>query len=227
MDSGRLEAFSDGVFAVAITLLALNLAIAGPGRGQPTLADQLGSHWPAFVAYAVSFTTIGIIWVNHHALFKNFSQIDRTLMFVNLLLLFFVVSIPFATDTIAAYLRAGNGDASLAAALYQGVFEGMSIAFTLLFWRAIRRARQQVAFTPQQARQATIRFGIGNLGYIAGIGVAFVSAPASLAISGLVAVYYIFEHTPAPERTGPDHSGPAAPADSTSQPGHDDQQSHG
>ena len=73
MDSGRLEAFSDGVFAVAITILALNLAVAGPGPGHKSLADQLFNHWPAFAAYAVSFATIGIIWVNHHTLFKNFS----------------------------------------------------------------------------------------------------------------------------------------------------------
>ena len=223
MDSGRLEAFSDGVFAVAITLLALNLAIGGPGHDQPTLAAKLHDHLPAFAAFAVSFTTIGIIWVNHHALFKNFSQVDRTLLFVNLLLLFFVVSIPFTTDTIAAYLRAGDGDASLAAALYQGAFEGMSISFTLLFWRAIRCAHPQVALNPQQARNAIIRFGIGNLGYITAIGIAFVSAPASLAISGLVAVYYIFEHTPAREQPRPDHSGPAVPADSTSQSGRDGQ----
>ena len=115
MDTGRLEAFSDGVFAVAITLLALNLAIGGPGP----------------------------------------------------------------------------------AALYQGVFEGMSISFTLLFWWAIRREHLRVALTAQQGRQATIRFGIGQLGYIAGIGLAFASAPASLALSGLVAVIYIFERTPA------------------------------
>jgi uncharacterized membrane protein len=224
MDSGRLEAFSDGVFAVAITLLALNLPIGSSGRDQPSLADNLGNHWPAFAAYAVSFVTIGIIWVNHHALFKNFSQVDRTLLFVNLLLLFFVVSIPFATSTIAAYLRAGDSDASLAAAIYQAAFEGMSISFTLLFWRALRRAHPQVALTPQQARQATIRFGIGNLAYITAIGIAFVSAPASLAISGLVAVYYIFEQTPAREQPRPDHSGPAVPADSTSQSGRDGQQ---
>jgi uncharacterized membrane protein len=217
MESGRLEAFSDGVFAVAITLLALNLPIGGAGPGQPTLASNLVTHWSAFAAYAVSFATIGIIWVNHHALFKTFSKVDRPLLFVNLLLLFFVVSIPFVTSTIAAYLRAGNGDASLAAALYLGVFEGMSIAFSLLFWRAIRSAHAQVVFTPEQARQATIRFGIGNLGYITGIGIAFVSAPASLAISGLVAVYYLFEHTPGRERAQPDHSDPAIEADSASQ----------
>jgi hypothetical protein len=174
VDSGRLEAFSDGVFAVAITLLALNLAIGGPVPHGPTLAAKLTSHWSAFATYAVSFATIGIIWVNHHALFRNFSQIDRTLLFVNLL---------------------------------------------LLFWRAIRCAHPQVTITPQQARQATIPFGIGNLGYITGIGIAFASAQASLAISGVVAAYYIFEHTPAREQPQPDHSDPAAAADSTSQAG--------
>jgi uncharacterized membrane protein len=196
MDRGRLEAFSDGVFAVAITLLALNLPVDGPGPHQPALASTLADHWPAFAAYVVSFATIGIIWVNHHALFRNFSEVDRTLLFVNLLLLFFVVSIPFATSTIAAYLRAGGADASLAAALYQGVFEGMSVSFTLLFWWAIRREHVQLTLTAHQARQATIRFGIGNLFYIIGIGVAFVSPVASLTLSGLVALYYIFEQTP-------------------------------
>ena len=208
MDKGRLEAFSDGVIAVAITLLALDLAVSGPSPHQPALAVKLADRWPAFVAYAVSFATIGIIWVNHHTLFKNISEIDRTLLFVNLLLLFFVVSIPFATSTIAAYLRAGNGDASLAAAIYQSVFEGMSISFTLLFWRAIRHGHLHVALTPELGRRATIRFGIGNLGYIAGIGIAFVSAPASLALSGLVAVYYIFEQTPVRAQPQPEQDGP-------------------
>jgi uncharacterized membrane protein len=212
VDSARLEAFSDGVFAVAITLLALDLAIGGPGPNHPTLAAQLAGHWPAFVAYAISFATIGIIWVNHHMLFKNLSEVDRTLLFANLLLLFFVVSIPFATSTIAAYLRVGGADASLSAAMYQGVFEGMSISFTLLFWRAIRRGHLQVALTPRQARQATIRFGIGNLVYIAGIGIAFASAPASLALSGLVAVYYIFEQTPVRAPLPPGQSDPATAA---------------
>lgn len=215
MDTGRLEAFSDGVFAVAITLLALDLAIGGPAPdGKPTLAVKLADHWPSFAAYAVSFATIGIIWVNHHALVRNFAKIDRPLLFLNLLLLFFVVTIPFATATIAAYLRAVSADASLAAALYNGVFEGMSISFTLLFWWAIRREHFRMALTPQQGRQATIRFGIGQLGYIAGIGIAFVSAPASLALSGLIAVAYIFERTPAagPRQPGEPGTGPESPA---------------
>src|SRR5215470_242113 len=174
MESGRLEAFSDGVFAVAITLLALDLVVPGPGGGQ-SLAYKLQHHSPSFAAFVVSFLTIGIIWVNHHTLFRNFADIDRPLLFLNLLLLFFVVCIPFATSTFAAYLRVPGFDASVAAAIYEGVFEGMSIAFGLLFWWAIRREHLKVALTPPAARAATIRFGLGNIGYIAAIGIAFVS----------------------------------------------------
>jgi uncharacterized membrane protein len=195
MDSDRLEAFSDGVFAVAITLLALDLVVPGPG-GRMSLADKLQHHLPSFAAFVVSFLTIGIIWVNHHNLFKNFAEIDRTLLFLNLLLLFFVVCIPFATSTFAAYLPQDHFNASVATAIYQGVFEGMSMAFGLLFWWAIRREHLKIALTPAAARTATIRFGIGNVAYIAAIGVAFVSPAASLVISGLVAVYYLFEQTP-------------------------------
>jgi uncharacterized membrane protein len=196
VDRGRLEAFSDGVFAVAITLLALNLSVYGPGQHEPTLARQLEAQWPAFVSYVISFATIGIIWVNHHALFENFAKIDRTLLFLNLLLMFFVVTIPFATSTIAAYLRQSGPEASLAAVIFQGVFSGMSLSFAGLFWWAIRHEQMNIAFTSRGARQATIRFSIGNVGYLAAIGIAFFSPIASLAVSGLVAVYYMFEQTP-------------------------------
>src|SRR6266852_2342981 len=72
MDSARLEAFSDGVFAVAITLLALSLVVPGPGNATGSLGDKLIHAWPSFAGYVISFLTIGIIWVNHHTLFKNF-----------------------------------------------------------------------------------------------------------------------------------------------------------
>jgi uncharacterized membrane protein len=195
LDSGRLEAFSDGVFAVAITLLALNLAVPGPGHGP--LTRQFTDHWPSFAAYSVSFLTIGIIWVNHHTLFQNFARIDRTVLFLNLLLLFFVVTIPFATATIAAYLSRRGADATLAAAVYQGVFEGMSLSFGVLFWWSIQHAHLKIALTRAGARSAYIRFCAGNAGYLVAIAVAALSAPASLLVSGLVAAYYLFEHTPA------------------------------
>jgi uncharacterized membrane protein len=194
MESDRLEAFSDGVFAVAITLLALDLVVPGPGGH--SLAHKLFQHLPSFAAFVVSFLTIGIIWVNHHTLFKNFARIDRPLLFINLLLLFFVVCIPFATSTFAAYLADGGFDAYVATAIYQGVLEGMSASFGLLFWWAIGHEHLKIALTPSAARAAMIRFGIGNVAYIAAIGIAFVSPVASLVISGLVAVYYMFEQTP-------------------------------
>jgi len=201
---GRIEAFSDGVFAVAITVLALNLAVAGPGHG--SLARQLTDHWPSFVAFAISFFTIGIIWVNHHALFATLKAIDRPLVFWNLLLLFFVVSIPFATATMASYLRGGGPDAGLAMAVYEAVFAGMSLAFGVVFFYALSRHLLPVSDDPAERRTVTVRFLIGNAAYLIAIGVAFVSAGAALAISGLVAVYYIFERTPTPaeaEELGP------------------------
>jgi uncharacterized membrane protein len=194
VDSDRLEAFSDGVFAVAITLLALNLAVPGPGHGP--LGQQLHSHWPAFAGYVVSFLTIGIIWVNHHALVRNFSEIDRPVLFLNLLLLFFVVSIPFATAMFADYLTRGGPDASLAAAIYEGVFLGMSLAFGALFWWSIRRSHLKMPLSGVDARRAMIRFGGGNVAYAAAIGIAYVSPLASLLVSALLAVYYAFEQTP-------------------------------
>jgi len=131
VDRGRLEAFSDGVFAVAITLLALNLIVPGPGHG--ALAMQLGDRWPSFVAYLISFFTIGIIWVNHHEFVKNIAVIGRPLLFINLVLLLFVVLIPFATGTMAEYLTAGGQDAHVSMALFAGVYEGMGAAFGWLF----------------------------------------------------------------------------------------------
>jgi uncharacterized membrane protein len=206
MDRGRLEAFSDGVFAVAITLLVIDLAVPEPGH--ELLGQQLVSHWPSFAAYVVSFLTIGIIWVNHHNLCRNFAAVDRTMLFLNLLLLFFVVTIPFATATMAAFLRAGNADASLAAAIYQGVFLGMSVAFGTLFWWSIRHRHLTIPLTGAAARAAWVRFAIGNLAYAAAIGVAYLSAPASLAVSALVAVYYVFEHTPAAAGAEPEDADP-------------------
>jgi uncharacterized membrane protein len=212
VDRSRLEAFSDGVFAVAITLLALNLAVPGPGNGHTSLLRQLGDHWPAFVAYVISFFTIGIIWVNHHALVRNIAIVDRTLLFINLLLLAFVVAIPFGTATMADYLTADGQDAHVAMALYAAILEGMSLSFMAVFEWTLRDERRTHHAVPESARwPARLRFYIGQLPYLIAIGVAFFSPPAALAIIGLVAAYYIFERTPAPP-SGPADTG--APAQS-------------
>ena len=194
MSRGRLEAFSDGVFAVAITLLALNLTVKGPGYG--TLAHQLAHQWPGYLAYLISFFTIGIIWVNHHTLVANVVVVTRTLLFLNLVLLLFVVLIPVVTGTVADYLAAGGFDAKLAVAVYGIVLEGMSLSFAAMLEWSLGEGRARVPVPPEKRWAARRRFMSGGLVYLLVIGGAFISAPAALGLSGLIGIYYIFERTP-------------------------------
>ena len=194
MDRSRLEAFSDGVFAVAITLLALDLTVEGPGHGR--LIVQLSDKGPAFLAYLVSFFTIGIIWVNHHALVRSIVKVDRTLLFVNLLLLLFVVLIPFATGTEADYFPHNDQDAQLAAVLYSGVFLGMSAGFGAILEWTLHGERVSQPLPPGRRWRARLRFVGGALFYVFALVVAFFNAVASFVVIALVAVYYILENTP-------------------------------
>ena len=208
MDRGRLEAFSDGVFAVAITLLALNLTVKGPGHG--TLAHQLGEQWAAYLAYLISFVTIGIIWVNHHILVSNVLVVTRLLLFLNLVLLLFVVLIPVATGTVGDYLSHGGFDAKLAVAVYGIVLTGMSAGFAGIAEWSMGEGRTRVPVPPDKRWAARLRFMSGGLVYLVVVGLAFISARAALGLSGLVGAYYVLERTPVPtSRTGdpPEESG--------------------
>ena len=189
-----MEAFSDGVFAVAITLLALNLVVAGPGHGP--LLHQLAGHWPVFAAYGVSFFTIGIIWVNHHALFDLMTRVDRPLLYLNLLLLSFVVAIPFVTSTLAEYLRVPGWSGVTAGVLYAGVMEGMSVSFTLIFVHSLRAELLVEAPPPEGRRAAVLRFGLGSVAYLGVMLVSLVGPAATLAAAAVLAVYYMFQRTP-------------------------------
>jgi uncharacterized membrane protein len=194
MSKARLEAFSDGVIAVAITLLALDLTVPEPGH--VSLLTQLGDHWPQFAAYAVSFFTIGIIWVNHHARVSLIARVDRTLLFINLVLLMFVVLIPFATATMATYLTSGHEDSHIAMAVYAVVLEGMALSFSAMFEWSLREGRTYVTVPVDQRRNARLRTSFGTLVYAVVFIVAFISAPVALAIAGITAVYYIFAPVP-------------------------------
>ena len=197
MDRSRLEAFSDGVFAVAITLLALDLTVAGPA-GTGSLTDQLHEKWPAFLAYLISFFMIGIVWVNHHVLVRSIVKVDRTLLFLNLVLLLFVVLIPFATAIVAEYFSRHDWDTQVAMMLYGGVFLGMSIGFGTIFEWTLHGQRVQQPLPPERHWPARVRFVGGGLVYVAAIVIALFNDVASFVLIAAVAVYYIFERTPAP-----------------------------
>ena len=203
MDRSRLEAFSDGVFAVAITLLALNLTVKGPH-----VARQLWELRWSFAAYLVSFLTIGIIWVNHHALVKSIKTVNRTLLFVNQLLLLFVVLIPFSTATVAEYLNHDSWDARVAMAVYAGVFLGMSAGFGAIFEWTLHGDGVYQPVPRERHWAARLRFVGGASVYVAAVVVALFNAYAAFIMMGLVAVYYIFERTPTspPTPDSPDDS---------------------
>jgi uncharacterized membrane protein len=208
MDRSRLEAFSDGVFAVAITLLALNLTVEGPGHGH--LIDQLHGRWPAFLAYLINFFMIGIVWVNHHVLVRSITAVDRMLLFLNLVLLLFVVLIPFATATEADYFPHNSPDAQLAMTLYAGVFLGMSAGFALIFEWTLHGQHVCQPLPPEKHWAARARFVGGGLVYVVAILLAQFNALAAFVLIALTAVYYIFERTPAAP-AAPDSGGDDEP----------------
>jgi uncharacterized membrane protein len=191
----RLEAFSDGVFAIAITLLVLDLRV--PSRaaaGDGSLASRLASEWPSYFAYLVSFLIIGIIWVNHHAVCTFARTADRVVLFANLVLLLAVSALPFPTRLVAEYLTESGKDAHTAAAIYSANMALMGLGFTLLFLAITRDAELTHDPVPPAAIRASLRrFGIGGIVYGALIALAFVSAPATLGVHGLVALYYCFD----------------------------------
>jgi uncharacterized membrane protein len=210
MSSRRAEAFSDGVFAVAITVLVFNLlGIGERGLGAHPY-HMLLSAWPNYFAYAVSFLTIGIMWINHHAMFSAVTLVDRRLLIINLVLLMGVVAIPFPTALVAQELAARTtvaGKAGIAAAAAGGqaaavaygvVMIAISIGYSAMWMYISGHLRQLGAVrVMEQPRLANLQFSAGLLGYVAATLIAaFVSGLVALVIYGLLAIYYMFEHLP-------------------------------
>ena len=130
MTTARLETFADGVFAIAATLLVLTVEV--PDLGDNSLAHELAKLWPSYVAYAVSFVTIGIIWVNHHTVLQQLRGADRTFLFINVFFLMCIAFIPFPTRLLATYVRTGDGRA---AAVAYGLTLTVTAIFFNLMWR--------------------------------------------------------------------------------------------
>jgi uncharacterized membrane protein len=190
MGTNRLESFSDGVIAVAITLLVLGIDVPEPGSGQ-SLGHALVTKWPQYAAYVVSFVTIGIIWINHHAMISRLRQADHSIMILNLLLLMTIGILPFATNLMATYLRESHGQA-LAAAVYSGAFALMSVAFIALNRHILLVKAHMLgdAMPLEQRRRILSRAGFGLIPYLAATLLAFVSPYLTLAICAAMAAYY-------------------------------------
>jgi uncharacterized membrane protein len=197
MRSSRLEAFSDGVFAIAATLLVLELRVPAEATD---LSGALLRLWPAYAAYLVSFVTIGIIWVNHHTLLEHCRRVDRRFLYLNLMLLVAVGIVPFPTALVGQYILSEHG-ATAALVVYGLGGMLIAIAFTGVFLYATHDQRlvgDDAA--ARRIRQEGRLFPIGLAAYTAGIALAFVAPLASLAVYGLTALFYALPLLPLPKR---------------------------
>ena len=174
----RVEAFSDAVFAIAATLLVLEFAVK-KSAGAPSLSYQLLHQlWPSYLAYATSFLTIAIIWINHHHVMETIERIDRTFLFITALLLLVVAFIPFPTTLVAHSLQT-HSDERAAVFAYGVTLLLMAIVFNVLWWYA-RRDRRLIreGFPDAKIRAVTL-------------GLAFWSPVASVALTFAIAAFYL------------------------------------
>ena len=180
MTKSRAEAFSDGVFAVAATLLVFSIPTPNP---KDPLGPALLAQWPSYAAYAISFVTILVIWVNHHTTLDAMKSFDRSLLFLNGFLLMAVAVIPFPTGLLARYLQAGQYQ-NEAAVAYGISMTVMAIAFTLINTYAKARHLFTTPFS-------LLGFSLGQLSYPIGTLLALWSYQLAIAIYAATAVFYM------------------------------------
>ena len=194
LTKNRLEAFSDGVFAIAITLLVIEIRPPTPAEGE-SLARALWEQWPHYLGYFLSFLVLGVMWLNHHRIFEPAVRVDGIVLVLNLNLLLWAVLIPFPTAVVADFLREGGDDAKTAVALYGGVILLAAIAFTALFVGITREGIVDPLPTPAQVRAARLRFGLGVGVYTGAFLLSWLSPALALAAHGTMAAYYLTEQS--------------------------------
>ena len=189
MPKNRLEAFADGIFAVAATLLILNIAV---DETRP-LGPELLAHWTSYAAYAISFTTIGIIWANHHTVMHQIGHVDRTFLIMNVLFLLVIAFIPFPTRLLA--LDIGRADSAEAAALAYGVTLTLTAILFNVLWRYAAYGDRLIrGDADRRAVEGISRsYILGPLVYLGATLVALKSPVASALLYAALAIFYVFE----------------------------------
>ena len=198
-ETGRLEAFSDGVFAVAITLLVFDvIKVPQPHAGQTyqtyvagELAHDLLVQWPSYMTFVVSFATILIMWVNHHNMFKVIHKSSPLFMFANGFLLLLVTVVPFPTALVSAYLL--EPAAGVACLIYSGLFVVICLAYNLLWWSAAYGHRLlKPTMTSAQVKSMSGKYLLGIPGYLLASLLALQFPFVSIGICGLLWIFWAF-----------------------------------
>ena len=187
VSTARLETFSDGVFAIAATLLILNVHANGPHLGH-----SLQRAWPSYAAYAVSFVTIGIMWANHHSVFSQIDKVDRAFLLINVFFLMAVAFVPFPTVLVAEHLRDTNLEP---AALAYGFTLTVTAVFYSLLWFYAMAGRRLLRHDADQkvVSGITRSFLPGPWIYLAATLIAFWRPTVSIVLYAAIAVFYMIE----------------------------------
>jgi uncharacterized membrane protein len=185
----RLEAFSDGVFAVAITLLIFNLKVPDIATGH--LGRALGHQWPSYLAYLISFLSIGICWVNHHSILDRVAMADRELLFINLAVLFGIVTIPFTTSLAAIWYKQGN-DAKWAIGIYCANWIYVSSTYMLLIHHLMGHAHLSSNATGVTLQSLWRKGAYGFSAYVAATVISVFLPILAFLVCLALAVYYVF-----------------------------------
>ena len=190
-ETGRLEAFSDGVFAVAITLLVFELKvppIPPDGATSAALGKALLHLWPSYFALVTSFFTILVMWIHHHAILRNVHRTDSRLHFSNGCLLLLITFVPYPTSVLAAYLR--TPAAKMAAAFYSGTFVLVALCFSLFMYGAFRPHLLSKNASVKFIEDTHRRYRMGPPLYLLATLAAFVDARLSLGICAALLIYW-------------------------------------
>jgi uncharacterized membrane protein len=190
-ETGRVEAFSDGVFAIAVTLLILDIHVpqarelVEPGG----LTAALLRLWPSFFAFVLSFVFVLITWINHHRLFTHIRRVNGAFLFLNGFLLLWVTFVPFPTALLAAYIQ--HPKTKAAAIIYAGTCLWVAVGFQLLWRYASHRNRLlkrnvDAALTAQISREYNRAFPL----FVLAFALAFFSVPAGLGLIGLLVLFF-------------------------------------
>lgn len=199
----RVEAFSDGVIAVAITLLILDIRVPEPDSAD-TLGHQLIALWPNVLAYVISFIAIGIIWINHHTMLRRLSGVDHSTLVLNLFLLLCIVTLPFSTSLLATYL-ADPQRGALAAMVYAGTFLITSTIFVMLQAHLLLR-RQHLLRERQSSRRTRVLLARAALAppvYLVAGSAGLLSPYLTLGICVALGIFYLLA-PPSGRRPQPD-----------------------
>jgi TMEM175 potassium channel family protein len=185
----RLEALSDGVIAIAATLLVLEIGRVEL-RDDESLFHAIIDLWPSLTAYLVSFSVIALIWVAHHSMFERISTVDRPLLFLNLALLLAIGFIPWPTSVLADYIDEGGTNAAVATALYSLTMTLIGIVFVGMWAHLVRHPEHTDGVTADQLRRSLRLAAVSPIVYGVTIGLAFVTPYLCLAVYAALAVYF-------------------------------------